>query len=132
MLLILQIFSGWQKSTLLKRMSCFCGSKLLDLRFLPFQWYTHVRHYSFMEAARIRNSVVLPREVAKSTVIEDNGEKVPVKTGELIHCDLVSHCPILSIVFPPMVFSDRDQHRRPQARILRYSPIPNRSSWIVK
>ena len=45
---------------------------------------------SFMEGARIRSSVALPREVAKPTVIEDNGEKVTLKTGQNIYCNLVS------------------------------------------
>jgi linoleate 8R-lipoxygenase/9,12-octadecadienoate 8-hydroperoxide 8R-isomerase len=43
-----------------------------------------------MEGARIRSSVALPREVAKPTVIEDNGEKVTLKTGQNIYCNLVS------------------------------------------
>jgi len=45
-----------------------------------------------MEGARIRSSVALPREVAKPTVIEDNGEKVTLKTGQNIYCNLVSNC----------------------------------------
>lgn len=44
----------------------------------------------FMEGARIRSSVALPREVAKPTVIEDNGEKVTLKTGQNIYCNLVA------------------------------------------
>lgn len=45
-----------------------------------------------MEGARIRSSVALPREVVKPTVIEDNGEKVALKTGQNIYCNLVSCC----------------------------------------
>ncbi|KAJ5160844.1 Psi-producing oxygenase A [Penicillium canariense] len=44
----------------------------------------------FMEGGRIRSSVALPREVAKPTVIDDNGEKVTLKTGQQIYVNLVS------------------------------------------
>ncbi|ODM23237.1 Psi-producing oxygenase A [Aspergillus cristatus] len=44
----------------------------------------------FMEGARLQSSVALPREVAKETVIEDGGEKVTLKEGEQIVCNLVS------------------------------------------
>lgn len=44
---------------------------------------------SFMEGARLQSSVALPREVAKETVIEDGGEKVSLKEGEQIVCNLV-------------------------------------------
>ncbi|KAJ5585548.1 Psi-producing oxygenase A [Penicillium hispanicum] len=49
----------------------------------------------FMEGARIRSSLALLREVAKPTVIDDNGEKVTLKTGQQIYCNLVaaSHDP---------------------------------------
>lgn len=46
--------------------------------------------YSFMEGARLRSSVALPREVATPSVIEDNGEKVILKEGQEILCNLVS------------------------------------------
>lgn len=42
-----------------------------------------------MEGARLQSSVALPREVAKETVIEDGGEKVTLKEGEQIVCNLV-------------------------------------------
>lgn len=42
-----------------------------------------------MEGARIRSSVALPREVAKPTVIEDDGAKLTLKTGQQIWCNLV-------------------------------------------
>ncbi|KAJ5605653.1 hypothetical protein N7510_008434, partial [Penicillium lagena] len=50
----------------------------------------------FLEGARLRSSVALPREVAKPTVIEDNGEKVILKAGQQIYCNLVaaSHDPV--------------------------------------
>ncbi|KAJ5635758.1 Psi-producing oxygenase A [Penicillium longicatenatum] len=44
----------------------------------------------FMESARIRSTVALPREVVKPTVIEDSGEKVTLKTGQQIYCNLVA------------------------------------------
>ncbi|CEJ62348.1 Putative Psi-producing oxygenase A [Penicillium brasilianum] len=44
----------------------------------------------FMEGGRIRSSVALPREVAKPTVIDDNGEKVTLKAGQNIFVNLVS------------------------------------------
>lgn len=53
-----------------------------------------VRHvliiFSFMEGARLRSSVALPRIVTKDTEIEDNGEKVSLKAGQQIVCNLVS------------------------------------------
>ncbi|KAJ5815526.1 hypothetical protein N7474_007303, partial [Penicillium riverlandense] len=50
----------------------------------------------FLEGARLRSSVALPREVAKPTVIEDNGEKLILKAGQQIYCNLVaaSHDPV--------------------------------------
>lgn len=45
---------------------------------------------SFMEGARLQSSVALPREVAKETEIEDDGEKITLKAGEQIVCNLVS------------------------------------------
>ncbi|KAJ5102586.1 Psi-producing oxygenase A [Penicillium argentinense] len=47
----------------------------------------------FMEGARIRSSVALPREVAKPTAFDDNGEKVTLKTGQQIYCNLVNWAP---------------------------------------
>ncbi|KAJ5273409.1 Psi-producing oxygenase A [Penicillium angulare] len=44
----------------------------------------------FMEGARIRSSVALPREVAKPVVLEDNGENVTLKTGQQLFCNLVA------------------------------------------
>lgn len=43
----------------------------------------------FLEGARIRTSSAVVREVAKPTVIDDNGEKVTLKTGQEIFCNLV-------------------------------------------
>lgn len=43
-----------------------------------------------MEGARLQSSVALPREVAKETEIEDNGEKITLKAGEQVVCNLVS------------------------------------------
>jgi hypothetical protein len=42
-----------------------------------------------MEGARLRCSLALPREVAKPGVIEDHGEKVTLKAGQEIVCNLV-------------------------------------------
>ncbi|KAB8216542.1 hypothetical protein BDV33DRAFT_194313 [Aspergillus novoparasiticus] len=44
----------------------------------------------FMEGARLRSSVGLPRMVTKPTVIEDNGKKLNLKAGQHILCNLVS------------------------------------------
>ncbi|PYI22509.1 heme peroxidase [Aspergillus japonicus CBS 114.51] len=44
----------------------------------------------FMEGARLRSSVALPRYVAKPTVIEDAGKKLALKTGQLVYCNLVA------------------------------------------
>ncbi|KAF5864651.1 hypothetical protein ETB97_006928 [Aspergillus alliaceus] len=44
----------------------------------------------FMEGARLRSSVALPRMVAKPTVVEDNGKRLNLKTGQHILCNLVS------------------------------------------
>lgn len=51
-----------------------------------------------MEGARMRSTVALPREVAKPTVIDDNGKKVNLKAGERIICNLV--CEILTASKP--------------------------------
>ena len=45
---------------------------------------------SFMEGARLQSSVALPREATKETTIEDNSEKITIKKGEQIVCNLVS------------------------------------------
>lgn len=42
-----------------------------------------------MEGARLRSSVALPREVATPSVVEDNGEKITLKAGQEIICNLV-------------------------------------------
>ncbi|KAL6238146.1 Psi-producing oxygenase A [Aspergillus navahoensis] len=46
----------------------------------------------FMEGARLRSSVALPRLAALPTVIEDNGQKLAIKTGQAVMCNLVSAC----------------------------------------
>lgn len=43
-----------------------------------------------MEGARLRSSVALPRVAAKPTVIEDDGKKLTIKTGQAVICNLVS------------------------------------------
>ncbi|KAJ6007045.1 hypothetical protein N7522_005396 [Penicillium canescens] len=43
----------------------------------------------FMEGARLRCSVALPRIVSKPTVVEDNGQNVTLKAGQEIICNLV-------------------------------------------
>ena len=45
---------------------------------------------SFMEGGRIRSSVALPREVSKSTTIDDNGEQINLEAGDHIFLNLVS------------------------------------------
>ncbi|KAJ9312670.1 heme peroxidase [Paecilomyces variotii] len=44
----------------------------------------------FMEGARLRCSVGLPREVAKPSVIEDEGKKLNLKPGQKVICNLVA------------------------------------------
>ncbi|KAL3479872.1 heme peroxidase [Aspergillus californicus] len=44
----------------------------------------------FMEGARLRSSVALPRVAAQPTVIEDNGKKIDLKAGQPVICNLVS------------------------------------------
>ncbi|EAU35794.1 hypothetical protein ATEG_03992 [Aspergillus terreus NIH2624] len=63
----------------------------------------------FMEGARLRSSVGLPRVVAKPTVIDDNGTKLTLKEGQHILCNLVaaSHDPV-SFPEPEKVRLDRD------------------------
>lgn len=62
-----------------------------------------------MEGARIRSSVALPREVAKAAVIEDKGEKITLKKGQQLFCNLVSanHDP-KAFPDPERVRLDRD------------------------
>ena len=55
-----------------------------------FRWAQILTINSFMEGARIRGAVALMREVAKPTVVEDNGVNVTLKTGQQIFCNLVS------------------------------------------
>ncbi|KAI2887316.1 hypothetical protein CBS63078_10725 [Aspergillus niger] len=44
----------------------------------------------FMEGARLRSSVGLPRLVAKPTVVDDGGSKYTLKPGQSVLCNLVS------------------------------------------
>lgn len=66
-----------------------------------------------MEGARLRCSVALPRVVTKPTVVEDNGEKVTLKAGQEIICNLVS----LLVFFSPspsldiQILTDRTKYR---------------------
>jgi linoleate 8R-lipoxygenase/9,12-octadecadienoate 8-hydroperoxide 8R-isomerase len=46
--------------------------------------------YSFMEGARLRCSVALPRFVSKPATIEDNGQFINLKAGQEVLCNLVS------------------------------------------
>ncbi|KAL2821930.1 Psi-producing oxygenase A [Aspergillus granulosus] len=46
----------------------------------------------FMEGARLRSSVALPRVAAQPTVVEDQGEKITLKAGQAVMCNLVSAC----------------------------------------
>ncbi|KAL4792140.1 Psi-producing oxygenase A [Aspergillus venezuelensis] len=46
----------------------------------------------FMEGARLRSSVALPRVAAEPTVVDDNGANVTVKAGQAVICNLVSAC----------------------------------------
>ena len=79
-----------------------------------------------MEGGRIRSSVALPREVGKPTVIEDNGEKIALKTGQQIFVNLVSL----------LHHQNRDRFmsysvhcsRYPQATTPRHGQTPNRSA----
>jgi hypothetical protein len=47
-------------------------------------------YYSFMEGARLGSSVAFPRVAAQATVIEDHGEKISIKAGQEVMCNLVS------------------------------------------
>lgn len=85
-----------------------------------------------MEGARLRCSVALPRFVTKPTVVEDNGEKVTLKAGQEIICNLVS--PSVSFSSPSLgiqILTDRTKYRLLQAAILLRSPIPIRSVLTV-
>ncbi|KKK22805.1 hypothetical protein P175DRAFT_0470186 [Aspergillus ochraceoroseus IBT 24754] len=44
----------------------------------------------FMEGARLRSSVALPRVAASPAVIQDGSEKATLKAGQLVLCNLVS------------------------------------------
>ncbi|KAL2003634.1 hypothetical protein VTN02DRAFT_3018 [Thermoascus thermophilus] len=44
----------------------------------------------FMEGARMRSTIALPREVAKPAVVEDNGKKLNLKAGQRIVCNLAA------------------------------------------
>ncbi|KAL2857902.1 heme peroxidase [Aspergillus pseudoustus] len=63
----------------------------------------------FMEGARLRSSVALPRVASQPTVIEDGGEKIAIKAGEAVLCNLVSACKDASAFpEPDKVKLDRD------------------------
>jgi hypothetical protein len=47
--------------------------------------------YSFMEGARLRSSVRLPREVAKEATVKDHNKKVDLKPGQRVLCNLVRY-----------------------------------------
>ncbi|PYH96256.1 heme peroxidase [Aspergillus ellipticus CBS 707.79] len=63
----------------------------------------------FMEGARLRASVALPRVVAKPTVVEDGGKKFAFKPGQHVLCNMVaaSMDPV-SFPEPGRVKLDRD------------------------
>ncbi|PWY87652.1 heme peroxidase [Aspergillus heteromorphus CBS 117.55] len=63
----------------------------------------------FMEGARLRASVALPRVVAKPTVVDDGDKKLTFKPGQILVCDLVtaSMDPV-SFPEPEKVRLDRD------------------------
>ncbi|KAJ5504378.1 hypothetical protein N7463_007252 [Penicillium fimorum] len=63
----------------------------------------------FMEGARLRCGVALPRLVTKPTVVDDNGEKTTLKAGQEIICNLVAagHDPV-AFPDPDKVRLDRD------------------------
>lgn len=85
-----------------------------------------------MEGGRICSSVALPRVVAKSTVIEDNGEQVSLKEGEAIFLNLVSgisvpkyhDCPLISSLLS-------STFRYLPATIPRPGLILRRSAWTA-
>ncbi|OOF98169.1 hypothetical protein ASPCADRAFT_142143 [Aspergillus carbonarius ITEM 5010] len=63
----------------------------------------------FMEGARLRSSVALPRVVAKPTVVEDSGTKLAFKPGQAVICNLVSaSMDPVSFPEPEKVKLDRD------------------------
>jgi linoleate 8R-lipoxygenase/9,12-octadecadienoate 8-hydroperoxide 8R-isomerase len=49
-----------------------------------------------MEGARLRSSVALPRVAAQPTVVEDNGEKLTIKAGQVVMCNLVSEALVMA------------------------------------
>ncbi|PYI02221.1 heme peroxidase [Aspergillus sclerotiicarbonarius CBS 121057] len=63
----------------------------------------------FMEGARLRSSVALPRVVAKPTVVEDGGSKLAFKPGQAVLCNMVSaSMDPVSFPEPEKVKLDRD------------------------
>lgn len=74
--------------------------------FLLYLWVgrLHTDQLSFMEGARLRSSVALPRVAAKPTVIEDNGEKLTIKTGQAVICNLVNEesTPLMLTLLAPV------------------------------
>lgn len=68
----------------------FCSGSKYSLRLTrPGNVQVMLTVDSFMEGGRIRSSVALPREVAKPTVIDDDGEKITLKIGQQIYTNLV-------------------------------------------
>ncbi|KAL4803636.1 Psi-producing oxygenase A [Aspergillus unguis] len=57
----------------------------------------------FMEGARLRSSVALPRVAAQPTIIEDNETKLTIKAGQAVMCNLVSAS------MDPSVFPEPEQ-----------------------
>jgi hypothetical protein len=64
------------------------GSKYFYTLFLGRSINTD--YYSFMEGARLGSSVALPRVAAHAIVIEDYAEKIKIKAGQEVMCNLVS------------------------------------------
>ncbi|KAL4872959.1 Psi-producing oxygenase A [Aspergillus spectabilis] len=65
----------------------------------------------FMEGARLRSSVALPRVAAQPAIIEDNGKKITIKAGQAVMCNLVSASTDLSAFPDPyQVKLDRDMN----------------------
>lgn len=81
--------------------------------------------FSFMEGARMRSSVALPREVAKPSVIQDHDEKITLKAGQEVMCNLVWPRPRSYPTFSPDLPTPSRSRRR---WILWRSPSPTPSS----
>jgi hypothetical protein len=79
-----------------------------------------------MEGARLRSSVALPRVAAQPTVVEDNGEKLTIKAGQVVMCNLVSHG-WMSRLFSPSLTDSRSL----RAWILLPFQIQRRSNLTV-